>query len=616
MISNVVNNQSSFIGSQIDHFQHLCYLGKGSFGIVAKMKSLFNNQIYAVKYVDIPKGDNMMEENIKIMREAIIMGNINHPNIVRLYTAFQDNKFQYFVSEFIQGQNLEQFVSKHKQQGQHLKQNLVISIFKQILNGLIYLHSNGIMHRDIKPDNILIDAYNNIKITDFGISALYIKHYGILSSRGTRVGRRDYVCPEILLNKPYDFKCDIFSLGYTMYFIMNYDLPSITDSDGNRMQKNNLNFNNNYDRNLVQLIERMYRDNPAERPTANEALSKLLIIENNINNNFNRSLNVQSDNSLFISSLNCVLQCLFGFNNIGMLKNIVINNLKSKQINFLFFPLEFFNFFDLIEKKRNNSINSFDYNKSLQILLNHLKQKNPLINSAKPKDLYCNILLLFQKEFNLLIRWTNKMITFKYKNPEHYPQNIFPKVVNEIDNFKKNYNNPLADMFYFILITSRRCPNCKTVYYANSEAKSFLPLNNQNKGNIMTLIRYYFGQKISNQFIQCRCGYNKNLVEEIEFYNTPDYLVLDLVENGQIEVDEEIDLSEYIKTNYGSRQFKLYAVINKKVVNNSHVQYVCSIKEKDSYTFYEGDSIDKSGNECLKIGFPSCVIYKKITLKT
>ena len=231
----------------------------------------------------------------------------------------------------------------------------------------------------------------------------------------------------------------------------------------------------------------MYRDNPLERPTSNEALNELLVIEKNINNNIidnlNRPLNVQSDNSIIISSFNCVLQCLFGLNNIGMVKNIAINNLKSKKINFLFFPLAFFNFFDLIEKKRNNSINSLEYNKSLQILLNHLKQKNPLINSAKPKDLYCNILLLFQKEFNLLIRWTNKMITFKYKNPEHYPQNIFPKVVNEIDNFKKNYNNPMADMLYFILITFQKCPNCKTVYYANSVAKTFLPLNNQNKGS-------------------------------------------------------------------------------------------------------------------------------------
>ena len=610
-----MNNQFNSIGNQISHFEHLGYVGNGSFGVVSKMRSRLNNQIYAVKQIEMPKGNNIKEDLIKLMREATIMGNAYHPNLVRLYTAFQDNKYQYFVSEFIEGQNLENFIYKYKQHGQHLNQSLVINIFKQILNGLIYLHSNGIMHRDIKPDNMLIDAYNNIKIIDFGISAFYIKHYGYLSSRGTQVGRPDYVCPEILLKRPYNLKCDIFSLGYTMYFVMNCDLPSKTDNAGNRIKKNNLNFNNNYDRNLVQLIERMYRDNPEQRPTSTEALNELLVIEKNINNNiinnFNSQLNVQSDNGL-ISSLNCVLQCLFGLNNIGMVKKIVINNSKNKQINFLFFPLGFFNFFDLIEKKRNNSINSFEYNKSLQILLNHLLQKNPLTNSAKPKDLYCNILLLFQKEFNLLIEWTNKMISFKYKNPEDYPQNRFPKVVNEIDNYKKNYNNPLADMFYFILITSQRCPLCETVYYAYSEAKSFLPLNNQNKGNIMTLIRNYFGQKSSNQFIQCRCGYNKNLVEEIEFYNTPDYLVLDLGENEQIEVDEQIDLSEYIKTNYGLRKFKLYAAINKKVVNNSPVQYVCSIKEKDSYTFCEGDSIEKCGNECLKIGFPSCVIYKKI----
>ena len=140
-----------------------------------------------------------------------------------------------------------------------------------------------------------------------------------------------------------------------MYYVMNCDLPSKTDGFGNRIKKNNLNFNNNYDRNLVQLIERMYRDNPLERPTSNEALNELLVIEKNINNNiidnFNRPLNVQSDNSCIISSINCVLQCLFGLNNIGMVKNIAINNLKNKKINFLFFPLAFFNFFDLIEKK-------------------------------------------------------------------------------------------------------------------------------------------------------------------------------------------------------------------------------------------------------------------------
>ena len=617
MLPNAMNNQSNSIGNQISHFKRLDKLGEGSFGVVYKMKSILNNQIYAVKQIEMPKGDNIKKDIIKLMREATIMGNICHPNIVRLYTAFQDNKYQYFVTEFIEGQNLEDFVNKYKQQGQHLNQNLVINIFKQILNGLIYLHSNGIMHRDIKPDNILIDAYNNIKITDFGISALYIQNYGFLSGGRTLVGRPDYVCPEILLKEPYDIKCDIFSLGYTMYYVMNCDLPSKIDNFGNRIKKNNLNYNN-YDRKLVQLIERMYRDNPIERPTANEALNELLFIEKNINNNitnsFNRSLNAQSDNGI-ISSLNCVLQCFFNLDNINFIKDFIIKILKEKQINFPFFPLFFFNFFDLIGKKRKNSIINIDYNKYLQNFLNVLLQKNCSINNAKPIDLYFNILSLFQKEFHL-IGWTNNMLARNYENPEHLPQNIFPKVVNEIDNYKKNkdHNNPLSDYFDFILITSQRCPNCQTVYYATAEAKSFLTLDTQNmdNGNIMTLIRNYFGKKFSTQFIQCKCGYNKNLIEEIEFYNTPDRLVLDLGENRKINVDDQIDLSEYIKTNNGFKHFELYASINKKVTNNPDVQYVCSFKEKDYYTFYEGDSIEKCGNECLKVGFPSLVIYKKI----
>ena len=204
-----MNNHFDQIGNHFSDFIKLDYLGNGQFGHVYKMKSKLNGQIYAVKQVLIPNGKNK-----SLMREECIMGSISHPNIVHLYKTFEDNYNCYFVSELIQGQNLEKFVKnfQEKNPNQYINQSLVIKIFKQILTGLKYLHDKGIMHRDIKPDNILIDANNNIKITDFGISALYKQGYDFLSSGYSRVGRRDYVCPEIINGQHYDYKCDIFSL--------------------------------------------------------------------------------------------------------------------------------------------------------------------------------------------------------------------------------------------------------------------------------------------------------------------------------------------------------------------------------------------------------------------
>ena len=155
------------------------------------------------------------------------MRSLNHPNIVRLFNCFEDYNNYYFCSEFIDGNNLETFIKKYKDNLSHIEEKLIIHIFKQILNGLIYLHSKNIMHRDIKPDNILIDENNNIKITDFGISACCGGddiEKDLISDK-TIVGPKKYVSPEIKEGREYDLKCDIFSLGYTMYFLMNFSLP-------------------------------------------------------------------------------------------------------------------------------------------------------------------------------------------------------------------------------------------------------------------------------------------------------------------------------------------------------------------------------------------------------
>ena len=170
------------IGNKISDFVKIKEIGHGKFGTVYKMKSKISNKEYAVKFIPVPKDTNKDKnenDNKNILREEIIMGLNSHPNIVHLYRVFKDNDFHYLVSEFIYGITLESYVNDfHKNYpNSYIKQDFVIKIFKQILSGLKCLHDKKIFHRDIKPDNILIDQKNNVKITDFGLSAFFIKGF-------------------------------------------------------------------------------------------------------------------------------------------------------------------------------------------------------------------------------------------------------------------------------------------------------------------------------------------------------------------------------------------------------------------------------------------------------
>ena len=606
------------IGNKISDFVKIKEIGHGQFGRVYKMKSKINNKEYAVKFIPVPKDTNQkknVNDNKKIFREEIIMSLNSHPNIVHLYRFFQDNDYHYLVSEFIYGKTLESYVNDfHKNYpNSYIKQDFVIKIFKQILLGLKCLHDKKIFHRDIKPDNILLDQNNNVKITDFGLSAFFEQRFPYLSSENTFVGNAQYVCPEIAQRKPYDYKCDIFSLGYTMFFVMNFHLPTLNDF--NRYQQTIkrfpiTTFNNYYDQRLVQLIHRMYDYNPVNRPDTSECLRKLEEIEKNAKINDTGSFNIPI-NEKEISSMKCVLQCFYHFDNINMIKSTVTQ--KSSNIYFIYL---FVNFFDIIEKKRNNSISDIKYNDEIRFLISKLWKKSPSIKCIKgvtPIVFYNQILSVFQEESSTLIKWNNNLSIYNYDNPKQFPQGVYPKIYNVINKFKMTYKNPFVDMLYFIEIISEKCPTCSKIIDAYAKVDSFLSLDNKIPNNtISNLIKNYMVKKYINKFIKCICGYSGNLIEEKMFYITPDYLVLDLNEGKKINFDLQIDLSAYIESEICPRNYELYAVINRETLDNSIIQYICSIKEQGQWLFHSEYNIEKCGTECLGVGIPSLAIYNKI----
>ena len=273
-------------------------IGKGANGNVIKAIYLKTGKIFAIKKLKQSDFEDKNKE-IDFFRERKILYDLtdkNYNHIVKLYADFQDGNYRYLVMEFVDGTTLENLRGNNEKG--YLDQNVVINILMQLLETLVYLHDNcHIMHRDIKPDNIILERNGNIKLLDFGLSAYLVNQNKFLVSNKSLKGHMRFVPNEILFSIPpleYDYKIDVFSLGFTIYSLMNpsegknYNLPQITVGVfGKDLRRNDNNIiNNKYDYWLIEFVKLLYQNDKTKRPTAIEALNllKLLLSQPNPNN--------------------------------------------------------------------------------------------------------------------------------------------------------------------------------------------------------------------------------------------------------------------------------------------------------------------------------------------
>jgi non-specific serine/threonine protein kinase len=183
-------------------------IGHGAFGKVNLALHVLSGKIVSIKSFN--KKKDIFSVN-KIKNEVKIMSKLRkHNNIVKLFELFETEDHYCLVMENVVGGNLLNAINKMNK----IPENLAKIIFKQLIKTLQYIHSNGIVHRDIKPDNILLDLDNTIKICDFGVSKIIAEGQLIRDSCGTPA----FVAPEILLNYSYDpFPTDIWSSGVVLY---------------------------------------------------------------------------------------------------------------------------------------------------------------------------------------------------------------------------------------------------------------------------------------------------------------------------------------------------------------------------------------------------------------
>src|SRR5689334_1298146 len=195
-------------------------LGRGAMGVVYKALDPTIGRTVALKTMRLDvHGLDAQEMVRRFQNEARAAGVLNHPNIVTIYDAGEEDGIFYIAMEFIEGTTLHEVLTEQRV----LATDEVLQLTRQISRGLDYAHSNGIVHRDIKPANIMITGNGTVKIMDFGIA----KSGGQVTNTGQVLGTPNYMSPEQVKGRPLDGRSDLFSLGVILYEMLTGEKPFV-----------------------------------------------------------------------------------------------------------------------------------------------------------------------------------------------------------------------------------------------------------------------------------------------------------------------------------------------------------------------------------------------------
>jgi len=252
---------------QLGHYDLVAELGRGGMGVVYKGYEASLHRYVAIKVLaDSLAHDPGIKE--RFLREARSMAALNDPHIIQIYFIGEDEGQTFFVMEFVDGESLSSVLKREHQ----LKPDQSAKVIYQTALGLATAHDRGVIHRDIKPGNIMIDSRGNVKIADFGIALSSADISKKLTSTGEFVGTPGYLSPEVCLGKIVDQRSDIFSLGIVLFEMLAGRMPFTDESPLGLMLEvvkaeipDVRALNADVDPELSRILSRMIAKEPADR---------------------------------------------------------------------------------------------------------------------------------------------------------------------------------------------------------------------------------------------------------------------------------------------------------------------------------------------------------------
>jgi len=252
-------------------------LGKGSMGVVYRA---YDPQIDRAVALKVLREDRVTSEDFvqRFLKEAKAIGRLSHPNIVTIYDVGEDHGTIFIAMELLEGTPLHRVARERE-----LSPTEIIRLGAQLAETLGYAHQKGIVHRDVKPSNVLLLANGQMKITDFGIAHMEDPSALVQTQAGEILGTPAYMSPEQVLSQPVDGRSDLFSLGIILYELSTGRRPfggenmaAIFHAITQLHPPEPTEINPGLSQSLSQVIMKCLRKSPGERFETGHALARAL----------------------------------------------------------------------------------------------------------------------------------------------------------------------------------------------------------------------------------------------------------------------------------------------------------------------------------------------------
>lgn len=215
-------------GTLVDHYRIVRKVGAGGMGEVYLANDTKLDRKIALKFLPASLTSNS-ELKTRFIREAKAVAKLNHPNIVTIFEVGEFQTRPYFAMEYVSGNTLRHHTADYPQ-----PLSAIIELASQICQGLAEAHRTGIVHRDIKAANIVVDDQNRLRILDFGLASVVGSEE--LTKTGSTLGTVAYMSPEQVSGRVVDKRSDLFSFGVVLYELLTGQLPFKRDNDGATLQ--------------------------------------------------------------------------------------------------------------------------------------------------------------------------------------------------------------------------------------------------------------------------------------------------------------------------------------------------------------------------------------------